>query len=113
GRREVAGIVWRDAPPTERVAIALKAVAQSLDAVPPLTPQWMALVEFAAGYYQRSLGELALGALPSELRRLDAARLALRVKRATRAPADDDRCRPSIAPALTDEQLQAIAAIAH
>jgi hypothetical protein len=39
-----------------------------------------ALVEFAASYYQRSVGELALAVLPPELRRLDATQLARRLK---------------------------------
>jgi len=113
GRREVAGIVWHGATAATPRAIALRSVAQSFDGIPPLGPHWMALAEFAAGYYQRSLGELALGALPAELRRLDAARLALRIKRATRALTNGGHGEPPAAPALTDEQIHAVAAIAR
>ena len=77
---------------------ALRPIAQVLDAMPPLGPAWMALVEFAAGYYQRALGELALGVLPPELRRLDAAQLAQRLQRARRAAqADAQTTRPTAA----------------
>ena len=33
--------------------------------LPPLASAWCELVGFAAGYYQRSIGELALAVLPS------------------------------------------------
>ncbi|HEX6017252.1 MAG TPA: primosomal protein N', partial [Burkholderiaceae bacterium] len=109
GRREVAAIVWRTAqrsdPPSQ-----LRAVAQHLDAVAPLPPQWMALVEFAASYYQRSVGEVALAALPSELRRLSAAQLAARLRRSQRASAPPV-AQPTEVAALTAQQSAALAAI--
>jgi primosomal protein N' (replication factor Y) (superfamily II helicase) len=43
-------------------------------------------VAFAAAYYQRGLGEMALAVLPPELRRLDATQLARRLKRAPAPP---------------------------
>ena len=67
---------------------------------------WMQLVEFCAGYYQRSLGEVALSVLPPELRKLDDAQMsrapgaaAAPAPRPARRPADACRCR-----SLTDEQ---------
>ncbi|HEY4957829.1 MAG TPA: primosomal protein N', partial [Caldimonas sp.] len=80
GRREVAGLVWPtavdDAAPQE-----LRAVAEACDAMPPLSADWCALVDFAASYYQRSAGEIALSVLPPELRRLGGEALADRVRR--------------------------------
>jgi primosomal protein N' (replication factor Y) len=80
GRREVLGIVWR-----ERAVVSdlpdgqsLRPVAEVFEALPPLPPAWLALAEFAAAYYQRGLGELALSVLPPELRKLDAPGLAKR-----------------------------------
>jgi primosomal protein N' (replication factor Y) (superfamily II helicase) len=113
GRREVAGIVWQGvgAPAAE---VPIKPITQTLDAIAPLTQQWMALVEFAAGYYQRALGELALAVLPPELRKLDAAQLAQRAKRAVRPP--DAAVEVVAVPEptrLTDAQLEAVAAIEH
>jgi primosomal protein N' (replication factor Y) len=46
---------------------------------------WLQLVTFSANYYQRSIGEIALAALPPQLRDLDATQVARRLKRA--APA--------------------------
>ncbi|HZY16394.1 MAG TPA: primosomal protein N', partial [Ramlibacter sp.] len=73
GRRQVCGVAW-DAP-ADAAQLApeqLKAIGQPLEALPPLSAHWRQLVGFAAGYYQRSLGEVALAALPPQLRELDA-----------------------------------------
>ena len=78
GKREVTGIVWkgeRDEP----VPGELKAVAGVLAALPPLGDAWCELVAFAAGYYQRGIGELALAVLPPELRKLDDRQIASRI----------------------------------
>ncbi len=84
GRREVPGVVWPGA--SEPVAgMALRSIAQALTALPPLGERWCELVAFAAGYYQRSIGEVALSVLPPELRKLGDAQLANRVKKLQRA----------------------------
>ena len=80
GRREVAGVVW-DAPGGATEAAALRPVLEVFDALPPLPPAWRELVGFAAGYYQRGLGEVALAVLPPELRTLDGAGLLRRLAR--------------------------------
>src|SRR6185369_14367929 len=87
----------------------LRAVGAVLDGLPPLSAGWRRLVAFAAGYYQRSLGEVALAALPPQLRGLDAEQLARRLQRKAAAAVESVR---SPAPTLTDEQAQALAAIA-
>lgn len=110
GRREVCGVAWdapadAEAPPVEQ----LKAVLGPLEGLPPLSAAWRQLVAFAAGYYQRSLGEVALAALPPQLRELDATQLARRLARKSRAPAQVPVAPP---PELTAEQAQALDAIA-
>ncbi len=80
GKRDVPGIVWRAAGDAA-AGVALRDVREALEALPPLSAAWRHLVAFAAGYYQRGLGELALAVLPPELRRLDAAALARRLAR--------------------------------
>jgi primosomal protein N' (replication factor Y) len=54
----------------------LRPLAEVLEGLPPLSPAWLALVDFAAAYYQRQVGELALGVLPPDLRRIDDRQLA-------------------------------------
>ncbi|AMO25402.1 primosomal protein N' [Ramlibacter tataouinensis] len=106
GRREVLGVVWdaAEAP----ADIQPKPIAGVLDGLPPLAPGWRQLVGFAAGYYQRSLGEIALAALPPQLRALDATQLARRLKR---APADGASAPCAQRPALTVEQQAALATL--
>lgn len=78
GKREVTGIVWR-AERSEPAPGELKAVTEALAALPPLGDAWCELVAFAAGYYQRGVGELALAVLPPELRKLDDRQIASRI----------------------------------
>ena len=71
------------------------------------------LIDFAAGYYQRGVGELALAVLPPELRRLDDAQLGRRIARLRKeaetpvpAPAE-----PPPRPEPSAEQSAALAAL--
>lgn len=110
GRREVLGVVWSAQPAGTRgdaaAPVELKPIGAVLDALPPLGAGWRDLVTFAARYYQRSLGEIALAALPPQLRDLSTVQLARRLKRQT-APAAA-AASPG-GPALTPEQAQALA----
>ncbi|MFN0183711.1 MAG: primosomal protein N' [Aquabacterium sp.] len=119
GRRELAGIVWTaGAEPGAGVAAAdIKPLKEVLSDLPPLPPDWLALCSFAAAYYQRGVGELALAVLPPELRKLDAAALARRLRRLPArlkrmaATAAAQAALPQAPPEPTDEQRQALAAI--
>jgi primosomal protein N' (replication factor Y) (superfamily II helicase) len=82
GQREVLGVVWGNLPDSGDLPESqARNIAGVLDGLDPLTPTWRALVTFTAGYYQRSLGEVALAALPPQLRELSAVQLARRLKR--------------------------------
>jgi len=108
GAREVAGIVW-PGNPDEMDPAGLRPVAEVLDALPPLAPGWCDLVEFAAGYYQRSIGEVALAVLPPELRKLDGAQLALRLRKLAKALAvAPAAAAPPPRPALSPAQAAAL-----
>ncbi len=56
-----------------------------LEGLPPLNGRWLQLVRFASQYYQRGLGEVALAALPPQLRELDGVQLARRLKKRAKA----------------------------
>jgi primosomal protein N' (replication factor Y) (superfamily II helicase) len=94
GKRETLGVVWGDLTesdlrlPDGRVP-EIKAIAAAFDALAPLDAHWRALIAFTASYYQRSLGEVALAALPPALKDLDGAQLARRLKRAKDAAPGD------------------------
>ncbi|MFY7858878.1 MAG: replication restart helicase PriA [Limnohabitans sp.] len=83
GRREVLGVAWatRDAAPTDMPASAVRDVLGALEGLAPLDDHWRQLVQFSAQYYQRSLGEVALSALPPQLRDLSSEQLARRLKK--------------------------------
>jgi primosomal protein N' (replication factor Y) (superfamily II helicase) len=87
GSRELLGVVWQklDASPeplfgANGKAIEYKAITADLG-IQPVTASWLKLIEFTANYYQRSLGEVALAALPPQLRTLDATQVERRLKR--------------------------------
>ncbi|RZL00075.1 MAG: primosomal protein N' [Rubrivivax sp.] len=115
GRRVVTGVVWDDAPADEASPWAeggLKEVAEVLSGLPPLPATWRQLVAFAASYYQRSLGEMALMVLPPELRQLDALQWQRRHKRLDKALLEP--LPPAASPALpelTPQQAQALDAL--
>ncbi|MDR0478236.1 MAG: primosomal protein N', partial [Burkholderiaceae bacterium] len=112
GRREVLGVVWRcttDAPASEIVARAVP-VATALD-LPPLGDDWRDLIAFAARYYQRALGELALAALPPQLRTLSGEQMARRLAR-TRRTAEYAAAESDTPPALTEDQARALQILA-
>jgi primosomal protein N' (replication factor Y) len=82
GRREVLGVVWALLPDSGGMAEAsIREVAGVLGGLAPLSATWRQLVTFTASYYQRSLGEVALAALPPQLRELTPEQLARRLKR--------------------------------
>ena len=85
GQRELLGVVW-DAPAPDSATPALdpaklRPIAAALDALTPLSAAWRALIDFTASYYQRSAGEVALAALPPQLRDLSGIQLARRLKK--------------------------------
>jgi primosomal protein N' (replication factor Y) len=84
GRRKVPGLVWDDDGSPRPATDALRPVDAALRSMPPLSSTWRTLVGFAASYYQRGVGELALAMLPPELRKLDDAQLARRIARLSR-----------------------------
>ncbi|MBS0446634.1 MAG: primosomal protein N' [Proteobacteria bacterium] len=106
GRRIVTGVAWPD-DGTANAPDELKPIAEVLDAIPPLGRPWCDLVAFCAAYYQRSVGEVALSVLPPELRKLDNAQLALRVRKLDRV-ADEPVRQAGAPPGLSPDQQAAL-----
>jgi primosomal protein N' (replication factor Y) len=88
GNREVLGVVWgvHSTAPQTLSSHTLRQVIAVLEAVAPLSAHWLQLVQFTAHYYQRSLGEVAMAALPPQLRDLTPVQLARRFKKQATAP---------------------------
>ena len=109
GKRDVPGIVWQVGASAGVASLELRAVRQAMTALPPLSDAWRQLVAFAAGYYQRGLGELALAVLPPELRKIDAVQLERRLGRLKPGvPADVGA---PVLPGLSPDQAAAVAAL--
>ncbi|HEY1091638.1 MAG TPA: primosomal protein N', partial [Burkholderiaceae bacterium] len=81
GKRDLLGVVWPGEALSNIDEALLRPVTSALEALPPLGAPWLALVEFAAQYYQRSVGELAAAVLPPQLRDLDAKQLQAKLKK--------------------------------
>jgi primosomal protein N' (replication factor Y) len=112
GRREVLGVVWAERDGADHLSAGqAKSVAAVLDGVDPLSGGWRELIGFTASYYQRSLGEVALAALPPQLRELGALQLARRLKRAVQA-GEEPTARPAL-PELSAQQQTALQAFAE
>jgi primosomal protein N' (replication factor Y) len=124
GQRELLGVVWdqpADGAPSTLDPAKLRPISAALDELAPLSASWRKLITFAASYYQRSLGEVALAALPPQLRELSSQQLARRLKKKrtalarTAAQADHDAAEPdktldnsALAAAPVDPELVAL-----
>jgi len=111
GRREAMGIIVEvrsqsDVPPDK-----LKDVIAVRHQLAVLSAEWLALCAFAAEYYQRPFGEVALPGLPKNLRATSTVSLDRALKKLEkRAFAHDPK--PHAAPALNEGQRAAVEAIA-
>ena len=114
GKREVLGVVWRvhSQAPSHLAQSAVKNVAAVLDGVSPLSPHWLQLVQFTAQYYQRAIGEVALAALPPQLRDLTPVQLARRLKKQSASDASLKAALASPWP-LSEQQTQVLAQMAE
>ena len=111
GAREVLGVVWGEAAaPEAALAAQVRPIAGSFDGLAPLGDDWRQLIAFTARYYQRALGEVALAALPPQLRTLSGTQMARRLKR-QRDAAPDAAAVAIENEALTADQARAVARI--
>ncbi|MFZ2736851.1 MAG: primosomal protein N' [Burkholderiaceae bacterium] len=112
GKRETLGVVWDSTGNPDQPGFSpdkTRPISIALDSIAPLSSSWRALIGFCARYYQRSLGEVALAALPPQLRDLSSTQLTRRLQRKTQAGVTPLAPGPSLA--LSEEQSRAIAQI--
>lgn len=81
GKRELLGVVWDTPASPDAIpeGVQLRNIATLLEDIAPLDQPWRKLVAFAAHYYQRSIGEIAITALPPQLRDMTPEQLARRL----------------------------------
>lgn len=68
GRREAVGVIVAVKHETDVPEDKLKDALAVRSQLAPLSDKWLALARFAAGYYHRPLGEVAMPGLPKNLR---------------------------------------------
>ncbi len=117
GRREVLGVVWADASNPDAAASnsdagALKPVSAVLPGIAPMPKAWCELVDFSARYYQRPVGEVAVAALPPQLRDLTTVQLARRSHRSSVTAPGAPIVQPH-AVDLSPSQVQVLAQLAN
>ncbi len=123
GKRETLGLVWEEAEQDATGEIdsdKVRDIAGVLDTVAPLGSAWRQLVRFAAQYYQRSPGEVALAALPPQLRDLSPQQMQRKSLRTPRLPLQIAAAKPAgeelvrhDPPVLTPEQSAVVGQIAE
>jgi primosomal protein N' (replication factor Y) len=109
GKRETLGLVWEPSAADATGEIdpdKVREIAGVLEGIAPLGQTWQQLVTFAGQYYQRSIGEVALAALPPQLRDLSPLQMQRRLKRKPSVVGDAGTIQ--IAQSLSPEQAQVL-----
>src|SRR5688500_9393995 len=68
GAQQKIGVVIEDHIAPQLDAARIKPISARRDDAPRLPPDWLALMRFLSGYYQRPLGETVINSLPPRLR---------------------------------------------
>ncbi|TFW00617.1 primosomal protein N' [Oxalobacteraceae bacterium OM1] len=110
-RREAVGLVVAVKEETDVPPEKLKDVLEVRAQLTPLSPEWIALCRFAAEYYQRPIGEVALPGLPKNLRIPKTVALDRALKKFAKAEPGHDPA-PRDMPPLNPAQQEAADAIA-
>jgi primosomal protein N' (replication factor Y) len=110
GRREVVGVVVAIKQETEVPLDKLKDALAVRSQLSPLSDKWLALARFAADYYHRPLGEVAMPGLPKNLRLSTTVALDRALKKLAKLEDAHDPA-PAGMPALNPGQKQAADAI--
>ncbi len=116
GRREVMGLIVAVKADSDVDDDKLRDIIAVRSQLAPVSPEWIALCRFAADYYQRPLGEVALPCVPKNLRTDNTTALERALKKL--AAAGQPEAAAAAAPAavlrpdLNPEQLAAVDAIA-
>ena len=113
GRRQAVGLVVAVKDNSELEPEKLRKLLQVRGQMPALRDDWIALCRFAAEYYQRPLGEVALPSLPKGLRTESTVALDRALKKLAQ-PQTPSQPRPEfsvVRPQLNAEQQTAVDAI--
>jgi len=107
GRQEIFGLIVEVSDQTDVPLSKLRDAISIRDQVSPLTLEWMQLVRFAADYYHRPLGEVALPALPKNLKALKTIALNKAEKKLSKLM-EGSHAKSEAQPVLNQEQQLAV-----
>jgi primosomal protein N' (replication factor Y) len=110
GRREAVGVIVAVKQETDVPLDKLKDALAVRSQLPPLSTKWLALARFAADYYHRPLGEVAMPGLPKNLRLSTTVALDRAIKKLAKLEDAHDPT-PAAMPVLNPAQQQAADAI--
>jgi len=110
GRREAVGLIVAVKHETDVPADKLKDALAVRGQLSPLPARWIALARFAAAYYHRPLGEVAMPGLPKNVRLSTTVALDRALKKLAKLPDAHDPT-PADMPVLNAAQQQAADAI--
>jgi primosomal protein N' (replication factor Y) len=110
GRRETVGVIVAVKQDTDVPLDKLKDALAVRSQLTPLSGKWLALTRFAADYYHRPLGEVAMPGLPKNLRLSTTVALDRALKKLTKLEDAHDPS-PAAMPVLNPAQREAADAI--
>jgi primosomal protein N' (replication factor Y) (superfamily II helicase) len=110
GNREVVGVIVAVKEKTDLSSDKLRDVIAVRDQLAPMSDAWMAMCHFAADYYQRPLGEIALPCLPKKLRAPKTVALDRALKKLEGSNSVQNT-EPGAEPTLSAAQKQAVTSI--
>ena len=114
GQRETLGLVWPGQLTDVLPHQPLKPLTEALTGIPVLTMKWLELMTFAASYYQRSIGEFAIGSLPPQLRDVSQLQLSRKLNKRSKLESTAHTTESAVSlPALTPEQSLVLARMAQ
>ena len=111
GRQEVVGLIMDVVSETEVPPAKLRDVIAVRHELLAMNKEWLALCQFAAEYYQRPIGEVAIPALPKNLKAIKTVSLQRAIKKLDKLPELAD-VSPVGEPQLNPEQQAAVDAVA-
>ncbi|MFZ6735089.1 primosomal protein N' [Undibacterium sp. Ji42W] len=112
GRQEVVGLIMDVVTETDVPPAKLRDVIAVRHELPAMNKEWLALCQFAAEYYQRPIGEVAIPALPKNLKAIKTVSLQRAIKKLDKLPELAD-VSPVGEPPLNPEQQAAVDAVAN
>ncbi|MES2037973.1 MAG: primosomal protein N' [Pseudomonadota bacterium] len=112
GRQEVVGLIMDVVSETDVPPAKLRDVIAVRHELLAMNKEWLALCQFAAEYYQRPIGEVAIPALPKNLKAIKTVSLQRSIKKLDKLPELAD-VSPVGEPQLNPEQQAAVDAVAN